>query len=95
MTIIATNDLRREDVPKGSFDWSRYSEFASTFDPLSETTNDFEHVPASATPSHTWTVVTLRYFLYCWQRIGNNQGTLKPETIEKIQAALILLRAKI
>lgn len=30
------------------------------------------------------TAVTLRYFLYCSQRIGNNQGELKPEKISKI-----------
>ena len=30
------------------------------------------------------TAVTLRYFLYCSQRIENNQVELKPETISKI-----------
>jgi len=30
------------------------------------------------------TAVTLRYFLYCSQRIVNNQGELKLETISTI-----------
>lgn len=95
MTIIATRDLSKGDVPQGDFNWSTFSKFALTFDPLSEATDEFDQVPARATPSDTWTAVTLRYFLYCWQRIGNNQGELKPEAIGKIQAALSILRSKI
>lgn len=95
MTIIATPDLSKGDVPQGDFNWSTFSKFALTFDPLSEATDEFNQVPASATPSDTWTAVALRYFLYCWQRIGNNQGGLKPEAIDKVQAALSILRSKI
>ena len=95
MTIIATHDLSKGDVPQGDFNWSTFSKFALTFDPLSETTDEFNQVPAGATPSDTWTAVALRYFLYCWQRIGNNQGDLKPEEIDKVQAALSILRSKI
>ena len=95
MTTIATRDLREEDVPKEYFNWPAFSDFALTFDPLSEAADEFNHVAASATPSDTWTAVALRYFLYCWQRIGNNQGELKPEAIEKVQAALSLLLSKI
>jgi hypothetical protein len=95
MTTIATRDLRKGDVPQGKFDWSTFSKFALTFDPLSEATDEFNQVPASATPSNTWTAVALRYFLYCWQRIGNNQGGLRPEAIDKVQAALSILRSKI
>jgi hypothetical protein len=82
-------------VPQRDFNWSTFLKFALTFDPLSEATDEFEQVPAGATPSATWTAVTLRYFLYCWQRIGNNHGDLKPEAIGKIQAALSVLCSKI
>jgi hypothetical protein len=95
MTTIATRDLRKDDVPHGNFNWPTFSKFALTFDPLSEATDEFNQVPASATPSDTWTAVALRYFLYCWQRIGNNQDGLRPETIDKVQAALNILRSKI
>lgn len=92
---IATHDLCKTDLPPENFEWSAFSEFALTFDPLSEATDEFDQVPASATPSDKWTLVALRYFLYCWQRIGNNQGGLRPEAIDKVQAALNILRAKI
>lgn len=95
MTNIATQDLRKNDVPEGSFNWSKFSEFALTFDPLSEATDEFDQMPASATPSDKWTAVALRYFLYCWQRIGNNRGGLRPVEIGKVQAALSILHAKI
>jgi hypothetical protein len=95
MKTIATSDLRRDDVPQGNFKWSTFSKFALTFDPLSEAKDEFNQVPASATPSDTWNEVALRYFLYCWQRIGNNQGGLRPEAIDKVQAALSILRSKI
>lgn len=95
MTTILTRDLRKDDVPQGNFNWSTFSKFALTFDPLSEATDEFSQVPASATPSDRWTTVALRYFLYCWQRIGNNQGGLRPEAIDKVQAALKILRSKI
>lgn len=95
MTTIATCDLRKADVPQGKFNWITFSEFALTFDPLSEASGEFNQVPASAEPSDTWTAVALRYFLYCWQRIGNNQGGLRPEAIDAVQAALNILRAKI
>jgi len=95
MTTIATRDLSKGDVPQGNFNWSTFSKFALTFDPLSEATDDFDQVPASGIPSDTWTAVALRYFLYCWQRIGNNQGGLSPEAIDKVQAALSILRSKI
>lgn len=95
MTIIATCDLSKGNVPQGDFNWSTFSKFALTFNTLSEATDEFEQVPAGATLSDTWTAVTLRYFLYCWQRIGNNHGELKPEAIGKIQAALSILRSKI
>jgi len=95
MIIIATRDLSRGDVPQRDFNWSTFSKFALTFDPLSEAKEEFNQVPASATPSDTWTAVALRYFLYSWQRIGNNQGGLKPEAIDKVQAALSILRSKI
>lgn len=78
MIIIATRDLSKGDVPRGDFNWSKFSKFTLTFDPLSEAKDEFNQVPASATLSDTWTAVTLRYFLYCWQRSGNNQGELKP-----------------
>jgi len=55
MTTIATRDLRMDDVPQGSFNWSTFSKFALTFDPLSEVTDEFDQAPASATPSDTWT----------------------------------------
>lgn len=95
MTIIATCDVHKNDVPQGNFNWSTFSEFALTFDPLSEGTDECNQVPASATPSDTWTPVALRYFLYCWQRIGNNQGGLRPEAVDMVQAALSLLRSKL
>lgn len=95
MTIIATRDLRKEDVPQGNFEWLIFSRFALTFDPLSDAKDELNQVPASATPSDTWTPVALRYFLYCWQRIGNNQGGLRPEVIEQIQDALSILSSKI
>lgn len=95
MTIIATRDLRKGDIPQGNFNWSTFSKFALTFVPLSDTTDEFNQVSASATPSDTWTTEALRHFLYCWQRIGNNQGGLRPEVIDKIQAALSILRSKI
>ena len=34
MTIIATRDLSKGDVPQGDFNWSTFSKFALTFDPL-------------------------------------------------------------
>lgn len=95
MTTIATRDLCKDDVPQGNFKWSIFSEFALTFDPLSEATDECDQVPASATPSDTWTAVALRYFLYCWQRIGNNQGGLRPEAIDKVQTALNILHSKV
>lgn len=95
MTIIVTRDLQKGDVPQGNFNWSTFSNFALTFDPLSEVTDEFDQVSASATPSNTWTAAALRYFIYCWQRIGNNQGGLRPEAIDKVQAALSILRSKI
>lgn len=95
MTTIATRDLRKDDVPRGNFNWSTFSKFALTFDPLSEATDESNQVSASATLSDTWTAVALRYFPYCWQRIGKNQGGLRPEAIDKVQAALSILRSKI
>lgn len=95
MTTIATLDLRKEDVPQGDFNWTTFSKFSLTFDPLSEAKDEFNQVPASATPSDTWSAVALRYFLYCWQRIGNNQGGLRPDAVEKVQIALSILRSKI
>ena len=95
MTTIATKDLRKHDVPQGNFNWPKFSRFALTFDPMFEATDQSNQVPASATPSDTWTVVALRYFLYYWQRIGNNQGGLRPEAVEKVQAALTILHSKI
>jgi hypothetical protein len=94
LKTIATCDLRKEDVPQGNFNWPKFSKFALTFDPLSEIMDEFDQVPASAIPSNTWTTVALRYFLYCWQRIGNNQGELKPAAIDNIQAALRILHSK-
>jgi hypothetical protein len=46
--------------------------------------------------------VAFGYFLYCWQRIASkqaskqaiNQAELKPAAIDKIQAALKILRSK-
>lgn len=95
MTTIATQDLRKHHVPQGNFNWSTFSNFALTFDPLFEATDQSSQVPASAIPSDTWSAVTLRYFLYCWQRIGNNQGGLRPEAIDKVQAALTILHSTI
>lgn len=95
MATIATCELREEHVPQGNFNGSTFSKFALTFDPLSEAADEFNQMPASATPSETWTVEALRYFLYCWQRIGNNQGGLRPEAIDKVQVALSILRSKI
>lgn len=92
---IETRNLHKDDIPQGSFNWSTFSKFALTFNPLSEATDECNQVPANATPSDTWTTVALRYFLYCWQRIGNNQGGLRPEAIDKVQAALSILRSKI
>jgi hypothetical protein len=65
MKNIATHDLRKADIPPLKFDWSTFSQFALTFDPLSEAKDGFDHVPASATPSDKWTLVSLRYYLYC------------------------------
>lgn len=95
MIIIATRDLSKGDVSQGDVNWSTFSKFALTFDPLSEATDESNQVLTSATPSDTWSAVTLRHFLYCWQRIGNNQGGLRPEAINKVQAALTILRSKI
>lgn len=95
MKTIATADLVQTDVPQGNFSWRTFSTFALTFDPLSEATDEFSQISAYATPSGTWAIVQLRYFLYCWQRIGNNQGGLMPEAVDKVQAALSILRAKI
>lgn len=95
MTIIATRNLRREHVPQGSFNWSTFSTFALTFNPLYEAADEGSQKPASATPSDTWSAVALRYFLYCWQRIGNNQGVLRPEAIDKVQIAMNILRSKL
>jgi hypothetical protein len=75
MMIIATSDLSKNDVPQGDSNWSTFSKFALTFDPLSEAADEPNQVPASATPSNTWSTVTLRYFLYCWQRIGITRRT--------------------
>jgi len=94
LKVISTRDLRIEDIPHGSFKWSKFSNFALTFDPLSEIMGEFDRVSLSAIPSEKWTVVALRYFLYCWQRIANNQAELQPITIDNIQAALIILRSK-
>jgi hypothetical protein len=95
MPIIATHDLRRSDVPYGRFDWDTFSEFALTFDPFSEPAEEYEQVQASATPSDAWTATAIRYFLYCWQRIGNNQGQLTPEGIKLVLTACSVLRDKI
>ncbi len=95
MINIATQNLCKDDLPMGIFNWSRFSEFALTFDPISETIDELNHVPVSATPFDKWSVLTLRYFLYCWQRIGNNQGGLPTDAIDKVQTALTILRAKI
>jgi|GEM_PF-6558603 len=95
MTRIATHNPRKADVPQGSFNWPTFSEFALTFDPLSEAKDELNHTAVNAKPSDIWTTVELRYFLYCWQRIGNNRDDLEPEGIEKIQAALSILHAKI
>lgn len=95
MKTTATCDLSKVDVPQGRFNWTAFSEFALTFDPLSEAVGELDQVPASAVPSDTWTAVALRYFLYCWQRIGNNQGELGPGAIDKVETALNILRTKI
>lgn len=95
MTTIATRNLRREDVPQGSFNWPTFSTFALTFNPLYEAAAEGSQKPASATPSDTWTAVGLRYFLYCWQRIGNNQGGLSPEATDRVQIAMNILRSKL
>jgi len=95
MPIIATRDLRRRDVPCGLFDWVIFSEFALTFDPFSEPAEEYEQVQASATPSDVWSAAAIRYFLYCWQRIGNNQGRLTPEGIKLVLSACSVLRDKV
>ncbi|MDN4038734.1 hypothetical protein [Massilia sp. YIM B02443] len=93
--MIATSDLSKNDVPEGDFNWSAFSKFALTFDPLSETTDESNQASAGTTPSNTWSAAALRYFLYCWQRIGNNQGGLSLAESDKVQAALCMLRTKI
>ncbi|WUR12177.1 hypothetical protein E7V67_021110 [[Empedobacter] haloabium] len=95
MTIISTHDLHPSDVPPANCNWSTFSEFALTFDPMAEAKDESDQLPASATPSDISTAVALRYFLYCWQRIGNNQGGLTPEALEKVQTALHILRTKV
>lgn len=95
MEIISTRDLRTCDVPQGDFNWSAFSKFALTFDPLTEVTDDSTQVSVRSTPALIWTVVELRYFLYCWQRVENNQGGLMPESIESAQTTLNILRSKI
>ena len=95
MTNMKTRDLRKEDLPQGSFNWDAFSKFALKFDPLCEAADEFNQMPASATPTDACTAVALRYFLYCWQRIGNNQGGLSPAASDKVQAALCILRTKI
>jgi len=91
---IATSNLRKKDVPQGYCNWLTFSNFALTFDPLSETVEESDKVPLGAMPSDTWSVVALRYFLYCWQRIGNNQGELEPVAIDKVQRTLKILHSK-
>jgi hypothetical protein len=95
MGTIVTSNLHKDDVPQGDFKWHTFSKFALTFDPLSEAKDEFNQEPVSAILSHTWSVLALRYFLYGWQRIGNNQGELSTDAIYKVQAALSILRSKI
>lgn len=95
MRIIATRDLCKDDVPQGNFNWPTFSKCALTFDPLSDLADEFNQASTNTTPFDTWTTAVLRYFLYCWQRIGNNQGELRPEAINDIQEALSILRSKI
>ncbi|WUR12182.1 hypothetical protein E7V67_021135 [[Empedobacter] haloabium] len=95
MATISTQNLRRSDVPLEKCNWYTFSEFALTFDPMVETKDESDQLPASATPCDISTAVALRYFLYCWQRIGNNQGGLTPEAFEKVQTALHILRTKV
>lgn len=83
-----------ENAVQGNVDWSNFSKFTLTFDPLSQAKDEFYQVSASATPSDTLIVAKLRYFLYCWQRIKNDQRELIPEAIDKVQTALSILRPK-
>jgi hypothetical protein len=95
MATIATHELRKIDVPDGKFNWAAFSEFAFTFDPLSEAPDEFNQALTGAAPSDIWTKAALRYFLYCCQRIANNQGGLTQGDIDKAQTAMNILRAKI
>jgi hypothetical protein len=95
MIKIATSELRSGHVPPGRFKWSSFSEFALTFDPLSEATDEADALTASATPTEASSTVGLRNFLYCWQRIGNNQGSLPQDAITKIRTAMKILRSRL
>jgi hypothetical protein len=92
--IIATVDLKKEDIPR-IFKWPSFSKFATTFDPLIEAQDLKNQLPTTENPTQENSLVALRYFLYCWQRIGNNQGGLDIKTAQKIQLALDLLREKV
>ncbi|MCW7541070.1 hypothetical protein OOT46_24945 [Aquabacterium sp. A7-Y] len=45
-----------------------------------------------AVPTEACHAVALRYYLHGWQRIGNNQGGLTGEAVDRVQLALDLLR---
>jgi hypothetical protein len=94
MSARRAQDIRALELLR-TFQLAHILGFALTFDPISEATDESDQVPANATPSDTWTAVALRYFLYCWQRIGNNQERLRPEAIDKVLIALSILRSKV
>lgn len=95
MATIPTHELRLSDIPKEKFQWCVFTQFALTCDPLSEIIKESDQKDPGSIPSCTWTVVALRYYLYCWQRIGNNQDGLLQDDIDKVQQAMRILRAKV
>lgn len=95
MKIISTQNLGKSDAPPENCNWSTFSKFTLTFDPMAEAKDKSDQLSASATPSDSSTAVALRHFLYCWQRIGTNQGGLTPEAMNKVQTALHILRTKV
>lgn len=97
MTTIPTVDLRKRDIPSGRVNSRKFSDFALTFDPISESLSDLELQTISRmTPNQSHEINELRGFLYNSQRIWNHcSDDPDAKTWKTIENAIEWIREKV
>lgn len=95
MTTIPTVDLHKRDIPSGRINWRKFSDFALTFDPTSESLSDLELQTISRmTPNQSHEINEL--FLYNSQRIWNHRSDdPDAKTWKTIENAIEWIREKV